>query len=794
MTTDPGNIESRDGTNYQPTDVTQRRPNPANRWLCGYQHLGLHCPDGPTEDGRCCRTGMRASESPSACSPDVCLQGCRATAGNPRGDCPLSEPQANPGTPAVGSLVPCVPRKSAWFSRQTIALNAAILVGGVLLLCMALPQREAIFVPGGLSQRHSQILGNKFVSERCSLCHPKSHSGTLLNVTQDDLCLNCHDTHMPDAALRSPHDLTATQLTALSEVAEGKAWQPVAQRQSNTEHSTKEFAKTTCAVCHIEHHGMGRDIRAISDARCQACHQTRFSGFADGHPQFDQYPYRTERRIAFDHVAHRDKHFTTKNESFDCSGCHVDLSNTSRVGPVLRTVGFERACARCHTKPLQAATVDGWAVLQVPCISAEDGENPEFGLSDWPPEAMFDYDGEVSVVLRLLLASDPEMAAVISVLPESGKLSDIPLPQKPHVVRTIATGFRRLVADVAQHGQAAWQRRLTEVAEQAMGRAVNQYEVNLIHEMSAGLPPDLFREMEQNWFGDRSRLANGVTHSHFQLVSDAAQEELLSVDDEAERQPAGNLLDNEQGLLEDEELWSDDNDLLLEGDEGWEAASDEQEPRSKPQALTVLKGASHVTQGGWYLDQEILALRYMPRGHADKTLAAWAEFVTRIETGTNQPSAETTLWHTPGSLPGKLVPGGCTECHLVGQDTSARLEWTNWKTVHRPDNVRLFTKFDHRPHLTLPTVSDCRYCHQLEAGDSESLAQLRDRMAEHPTAGRPRFVDVRRAMGHFLHSEFVPMQRTQCVACHRPGGANDGCTQCHNYHVGNAGFEWSQSR
>jgi hypothetical protein len=39
--------------------------------------------------------------------------------------------------------------------------------------------------------------------------------------------------------------------------------------------------------------------------------------------------------------------------------------------------------------------------------------------------------------------------------------------------------------------------------------------------------------------------------------------------------------------------------------------------------------------------------------------------------------------------------------------------------------------------------------------------------------------------------EFAAMSRGQCAACHRPGAADDGCTQCHNYHVGQAGLAHS---
>ena len=134
--------------NSRPRDVTRPRPNPNAKWLCGYEASGLACSEGPSEQGVCCqlRREPSAAGQPEGCPQMTCERECSAADG-----CELAGLRRQPQLPSHHELGPCVPRKAAWFSRQVLALNVAILVAGLLLLCMAFPQREAVYVPGGLS-------------------------------------------------------------------------------------------------------------------------------------------------------------------------------------------------------------------------------------------------------------------------------------------------------------------------------------------------------------------------------------------------------------------------------------------------------------------------------------------------------------------------------------------------------------------------------------------------------------------------------------------------------------------
>jgi hypothetical protein len=88
----------------------------------------------------------------------------------------------------------------------------------------------------------------------------------------------------------------------------------------------------------------------------------------------------------------------------------------------------------------------------------------------------------------------------------------------------------------------------------------------------------------------------------------------------------------------------------------------------------------------------------------------------------------------------------CKECHNV-QDTS------NPPVVSRveiPEMWMSHSRFTHKPHMTL----QCASCHKNAPNSSQT-------------------------------SDVLLPGRSECVQCHSPkGGAPDGCSSCHAYHVG----------
>ena len=322
-----------------PRDVTARRSNANAKWVCGHSELGFACAQGPTAKGECCNLKPTCDKQPadsssppeSACSS--CSLACHART-NPSGTAsPWKECEA-----AASS--PCVPVRSAYSFRNTLAINFAVATSGLLMCLMFFPQREATFVPGSLSSKHAQILDNKLVSERCSLCHPNSHTKSELTsalATQDELCIRCHASQLPQLHLSSPHDLPRADLKQMSLDAVVPPQTRIALQKERlvsfqdpknvlvvkdpslasitAELSAKLTSwemETRCSTCHIEHHGRSHNLQAITDQRCQACHAKQFSSFNEGHPDFEDFPRSQPRSIAFTHQAHLEKHFAKK--------------------------------------------------------------------------------------------------------------------------------------------------------------------------------------------------------------------------------------------------------------------------------------------------------------------------------------------------------------------------------------------------------------------------------------------------------------------------------------------------
>jgi hypothetical protein len=550
--------------------------------------------------------------------------------------------------------------------------------------------------------------------------------------------------------------------------------------------------ETACASCHIEHHGRHSDLQAITDARCQACHVKQFDSFGNGHPEFNNYPVAQSRRIAFTHQAHLEKHFAVKNESFDCSKCHVDSNQRGGVGSVFRTLSFEAACARCHEESINAATIDGWVLLQLPSVKPSDTLQSALGLTDWPTTAQFGYEGSIPLVMRALLMADRSTEKALKQLPESGDLKSIPNFAKAgrDTTISIAVGTRALINDIAADGQVAWRSRLEKVLTDALARDLAPRETKLIDELCAGLPPDIFRQMQQTWFGQG---ANGIALDDViapktgtpvtQLVS--AQEDDLLLGSTSNKEADDDLLGIPEQRTDQEkaqavgstatqvtELESDE-DLLL---------GNKSESTGLPvrQKLTKIRGAIHVVQGGWYLDNETLSLRYMPRGHNDPTLAAWSEFAMLLAGATLDDASDSAKYPELS----KQVPGGCTQCHVLDA-TDAGVSWTEspWSAISKPATARPITKFDHTPHLTLPSLVDCKYCHQLDSAvGTKSQYQLTGKQGDSKQGDSKQGDSILSDSKQGINCEFKSMHLEQCSACHRPNAASTSCTQCHNYH------------
>ncbi len=163
--------------------------------------------------------------------------------------------------------------------------------------------------------------------------------------------------------------------------------------------------------------------------------------------------------------------------------------------------------------------------------------------------------------------------------------------------------------------------------------------------------------------------------------------------------------------------------------------------------------------GGWFVDDQAYALRYVPQGHADPLLRAWIDLATSL--GPDKlPLRDAVL----AELMGRNSAGRCATCHSIDQHEADQL-LVNWKGLDASSRPRGFTRFSHRPHLTQPMLQDCTHCH---SADPLAAAQVAPYASRRPDD----FV-----------GQFLPLSKAACIACHQPQAAGQACTQCHNYHV-----------
>ena len=213
-------------------------------------------------------------------------------------------------------------------SVTAIVLIVALTVIGELIL----PQRQAAFMPGGLSSAHARARdphGNA-VAGQCSACHVPFRS------VSSAKCRDCH--------AQPPHAQFAT-------------------------------ANPDCFTCHAEHRGATK-LAAISDQTCTGCHAdlaahmrgpraelaalhfagnryafdsiARITAFGDVHPEFSYFDDRDSLR--FNHKLHLAPkgvfNASGKRQVLTCTGCHALTTVKAKTDP--GPIRFAEHCQGCH--------------------------------------------------------------------------------------------------------------------------------------------------------------------------------------------------------------------------------------------------------------------------------------------------------------------------------------------------------------------------------------------------------------------------------------------------------------
>ena len=710
---------------------------PQDEWVCGRAEEGCPCVFGPDAKGQCRAT--------SQCLPAkkgdrwFCTRAISLGAACERG--PL--PDGSCGCP----VPPCWPRRSLRARRSRLTWLVATFALGVSLLVLWGRSRADWSNPGPLTAQHAMS------AQHCSDCHVEQVQPALTNAARADrhqqhnqLCLKCHDLGPQGTA---PHGATAAQLAALATGPKtGPGTQPLelVAAKAMMPHGPGDLA---CAACHQEHHGRDFNLSRMGDQQCQVCHQTQFANFTTGHPEFTDYPYVRRTRLQFDHVTHWQKHFAdprlAASAPTSCAHCHEPAID----GRQMLVRNFEQTCAKCHAGQIEGenrAGAKGLVFLRLPGFDVQALEAAGAAVGEWPAYC----EGPITPFMRWMLEGDPAARAALATL-GSANLSDLTAatPAQKAAAARLLWSVKGLLADLVTQGQQVILRRLGPPvsAQDAQMRRTGQFSADGLLAAQQAWLPNLLVEVAAFRRGEKpmrpvAAKASVAIPVPVPAAKTDASDDLLS-DPAPAPKPAP----------------ADSGDLLTDAPAAAAPASSSAvAPRAThaPATLELDDAEARVAEGGWYRRDEAYTLFYRPGGHADQFLTAWLE-----STVADASPASQAIFN---QLAADRAPGICMKCHSVDRTRTTAV--VNWVAARPQPDQRPFTKFKHSAHFSLMGDQGCNTCHVLSASADYA-----------GSFGANHNVTI-------FHSNFAPITKTSCAACHQPTIAGASCQQCHNYHTG----------
>lgn len=426
----------------QPLPQPPRDDRPENTWMCGGCNLEAKCQTGPTPRGACAAPDMK-----------------------------------------------CRPVRT-WVGKRRLARNA-IWAFAVGLLCMALsgPWQREFIAPGPLATPHAQLLQGVLHQDRCAACHPAAKQGIAnwfssagdghQNVTQSQLCIDCHHATIPRSRAELAHNLTTAELRLVSQDnGVGKrTWHDALPRPGF------DADAIACSVCHREHQGATASLSHLTNTQCQTCHQDRFASFVQGHPDWVDWPYGRGGTIAFNHASHELQHFNKEGRAFTCQQCH----SVTAHGEITRTEGYETACASCHDKSLKLQVAEGFDLLALPVLDWQAVREQGGVQATWPEDADGVEPFRLAPLTRLLLIKQPEVSEALDLLVPGGDVAWNRQPSAASIAATahVATELRSLFQSLAQDPVATLTQRI---------------ESPVSPELVQQLPPQLVAGAFERWF------------------------------------------------------------------------------------------------------------------------------------------------------------------------------------------------------------------------------------------------------------------------------------------------------
>ena len=746
---------------------------PDQKWVCGLSCDGKACPFGPDRQGRCHTTG----ECRPVKNADRWACTRAETHGGPCEEGPL------PSGECCRQIGPCQPVVSIRARRGRWVGAAAAVTVGILLVLFASPGRGRWIDPGPLTSAHA------LSGTRCNDCHtsmgdgPAKGPGMFLagvHRPASASCLRCHDLGSQPL---SPHGFGPAALERIHRESPGAAMpasHSVVLALARVSPGTR--GDHECILCHQEHHGRDSSLTRFTDQQCQVCHQATFESFSRGHPEFAGYPFRRRTRIVFDHIKHLQVHFAEKavaaSAPRDCDACHAP----SAGGAFMLVKDFAQTCAACHGAQIEGegrAGDKGIAFFRVPGLDAATLAARGHPVGEWPADA----EGGLTPFVRLLLVRDPGAASALRTL-EGVDLTDLRTASEDKLAAadTLAWDLKSLFADLVADGQGTMVARLGQIdpgADRAQLRA-----------MTAQLPRDGLMAAQAAWFPSLfSEVA--AYRAGIKPAPKAAAAPQAAVVPPPPPRPAGgdDLLDEKPApppkTAAADDLLAGDSpaadakapakvpapkaaaDDLLGNDD---VASDARSivavpPKISAAAVSPLKmndAESWMMAGGWYRSAENLTLYYRPVGHADAFLTIWLTVAGRLSGDPRDRVAQSLF----AALSDPKAPGLCIKCHSVDQGGADGARLVNWTGDAPRPGDHAITKFNHATHFSLLNQRGCQTCHQMKAQSSY-------------LAGFDGNADPAK-----FESNFGPVAKATCAACHNDKVAREDCQLCHTYHTG----------
>lgn len=545
--------------------------------------------------------------------------------------------------------------------------------------------RDGFISPGPLARQHAQLLEQSGTAPQCAACHSAATGGvatwtktTLLGhgdgPNQSQLCMNCHEQSIDPQLALAAHNLPPADLQQLT------------KKVSGTFSSAPR--ELTCAVCHREHHGADFNLAKMNNGSCQACHVQRYESFAGDHPDFGNWPYERRTRIAFDHASHQTKHFTEKNEAFDCQICHVpDATQSAQL-----LAGYEQSCAKCHDEKIATSLTQGVPMLVLPILDVETLRTAGFNIGSWPEGVTGDFDGRLPPPMKLLLAADPATMKAMTTLGPDFEFIDVDPDDSEQLqaVSDLAIGIRKLLAELSQSGPQAVRARL----QKSLGREIGDTQLDAL---TAGLSVDTLRPAVTAWFPDAEAGKNP-----WPAPQDTGQDESAT---ERSFAPAGSWTRNDATFSINYNFTGHADPVLAE----WLALLvDSPGIHERPWASALLQEMSKPTAPGLCASCHSIEQR-----GPDDLVVNWRAFDPQ-----DSPRTFTRFSHAPHlTLP---TLADCTACHAVDTAANTSASYTDLDPHRFVSDFRPMSKRECATCHTAAAAGDsCQSCHRYHVERTE---------------------------------------------------------------------------